>query len=199
MIRHEGALAMPNYRRLFQPGGMFFFTVITEGRRPLFARESARRYLHEAIRRVQARRPFDVTAIVLVPEHLHCIWKLPEGDSDYSTRWACIKLLFSKQWLAAGGREAAVSPSRRRQRERGVWQKRFWEHTIHDEEDMIHHVNYIHYNPVKHGLVRCPHAWPHSSFPRWVKEGYYLADWLCDCDGHRVIPPDCFPTTVCGE
>jgi len=190
---------MPNYRRIFYPGGMFFFTVVTERRRPILLEPPARQCLRAAMREVQARHPFKITAIVLLANHLHCIWKLPEGDSDFSIRWACIKMLFSKQWLAAGGNEARVSQSRRSHRERGVWQRRFWEHTIRDENDLIHHVNYIHYNPVKHGLSRCPHAWPHSSFHRWVKEGYYHENWLCDCGTAPIIPPDCFPTSVCGE
>jgi len=190
---------MPNYRRLFQPGGMFFFTAVTERRCPILLEAPARRSLRAAMSEVQVRHPFEITAIVLLPQHLHCIWKLPEGDSDFSIRWARIKMLFSKLWLASGGSEAAVSQSRRRHRERGVWQKRFWEHTIRDENDPIHHVNYIHYNPVKHGLARCPHAWPHSSFYRWVKEGYYHENWLCDCTIATIIPPDCFPSTGCGE
>ena len=190
---------MADYRRVFQPGGMFFFTVVTERRRSLLLGLSARRCLHAAIRQVQTQHPFEMTAIVLLPDHLHCIWKLPEGDSDFSMRWARIRMLFSKKWLADSGSEVVVSPSRRSHRERGVWQKRFWEHTIRDEDDMIHHVNYIHYNPVKHGFARCPHAWLHSSFHRWVRQGYYSEDWLCHCDEQTVIPPDCFPPSACGE
>lgn len=190
---------MPNYRRLFRPGGTFFFTLVTHRRKPLFAHDSARRFLHNAVHEVQLRWPFDLTAIVLLPNHLHCTWKLPDGDQNFSTRWACIKKRFSQLWLASGALESRVSDSRRRQRERGVWQKRFWEHAIRDEDDLIHHVNYIHYNPIKHGLARCPHAWPYSSFHRWVKEGYYREAWLCGCDTAAVIPPDCFPITPCGE
>jgi len=190
---------MPNYRRLFQPGGTFFFTVVTDHRRLLFAQASARRYLHESIRQVQRRWPFDLVAMVLMPQHLHCIWRLPEDDADYSIRWACIKKRFSQLWLAAGCSETSVSRARRDHRECGVWQKRFWEHKIRDEEDMIHHVNYIHYNPVKHGLVRCPHAWPYSSFHRWVKEGYYKPTWLCDCDSPAVVPASLVNMADTGE
>jgi putative transposase len=93
-------------------------------------------------------------------------------------------------WLSAGGRESPVSVARAKHRERGIWQKRFWEHKIRDEEDFRRHVNYIHYNPVKHGLTRCPHQWPHSSFRRWVDEGYYSVDWLCDCGGGSASVPD---------
>ena len=88
------------------------------------------------------------------------------------------------------GVEGSISATRKAHREHGVWQRRYWEHRIRDEKDMIHHVNYIHYNPVKHGLVRCPHNWPYSSFHRWVKDGYYRADWLCDCAGGLPEPPD---------
>ena len=190
---------MPDYRRVFQPGGTFFFTLVTARRRPIFSSEGARRNLHVAMRDVQTQRPFEIIAIVLLSEHLHCVWRLPDDDGDFSTRWACIKAGFSHLWLAAGGSEVPVSPNRRRHRERGVWQERFWEHMIRDEEDMIRHVNYIHYNPVKHGLVRCPHAWPHSSFHKWVKEGYYREDWLCDCDRPSIVQPDWFPATGCGE
>ncbi len=179
---------MPDYRRRFRPGGMFFFTVVTDGRRPLFTSDAACHCLRAALHEVQTRWPFEITAIVLLPEHLHCIWQLPEGDTDYSKRWSTLKRLFTQRWLAGAGSETAVTPSRRRQRQRGVWEKRFWEHLIRDEKDMIHHVNYIHFNPVKHDLVRCPHAWAHSSFHRWVEEGYHARDWLCDCHGPRVVP-----------
>ncbi len=177
---------------------MFFFTVVTERRVPVFSHARARRDLRRAIRTVQTVRPFEMTAIVLLPEHLHCIWQLPEGDSDFSTRWSWLKRSFTQAWLGAGGPETGISVSRRNRRERGVWQKRFWEHRLRHEDDMIHHVNYIHYNPIKHGLVRCPHAWPWSSFHRWVKEGYYRKDWLCDCDSPQA-PPDFAGLVVPGE
>ncbi len=181
---------MPNYRRPFQPGGTFSFTVVTNGRRPLFQADEARQCLREAIRAVQEDRPFEMAAIVLLPEHLHCVWKLPDGDFDFSRRWGCIKSRFSKLWLCAGGSATRTCASRAKRHESGVWQRRFWDHRIRDEEDMIRHVNYIHYNPVKHGLVRCPHAWPHSSFLRWVEQGCYHRDWLCDCAGPKLSVPD---------
>jgi putative transposase len=174
---------MPEYRRAYEQGGMFFFTVVTHRRRRLLSKAQAREYLRSSILSVQADLPFELIAIVLLPDHLHCIWKLPEGDADFPIRWACIKRGFSKLWIAGGGSESEVSDARREHRERGVWQRRFWEHRIRDEDDMVRHVNYIHYNPVKHGLVRCPHKWPYSSFQRWVEEGYYKQDWLCDCNG----------------
>jgi putative transposase len=165
----------------------------------LFTHAAARHCLRTAINQVQARWPFEITAIVLLPEHLHCIWQLPEDDTNYSKRWSTLKRLFTQRWLAGTGSEIAVSPSRRRQRQCGVWENRFWEHLIRDEQDMIHHVNYIHFNPVKHGLVRCPHAWPHSSFHRWVEEGYYPPDWLCECHTPRAVPADLLQLPGLGE
>jgi putative transposase len=185
---------MPNYRRAIEAGGMFFFTLVTHQRQALFSQSAAREFLHRAIGEVQGERTFELTAMVLLPEHLHCIWRLPEDDSDFSKRWGLIKSKFSKMWVEAGGREAGVSQARCKHRERGIWQKRFWEHRIRNEEDMMRHVNYIHFNPVKHGLARCPHVWPYSSFARWVKEGYYKNDWLCDCDGRKVVVPQALNT-----
>ena len=157
-------------------------------------------HLREAILAVQDERPFTLVATALLPEHWHCIWTLPEGDQDYSRRWGIIKSGFSQLWLAAGGRGGIVSPARTQHRERGIWQKRFWEHRIRDERDFIRHVNYIHFNPVKHGLVQCPHAWPYSSFPRWVEQGLYRQDWLCDCSGQKPRVPDSLQQgTVFGE
>jgi putative transposase len=181
---------MPEYRRRFQPGGTFFFTVVTNDRRPLFEVERARQCLREAILAVQEARAFEVLAIVLLPQHLHCLWRLPDDDLDFSSRWGRIKSGFTKLWLSGGAVGEAICASRERRHERSVWQRRFWEHRIRDEVDMYRHVNYIHYNPVKHGLVRCPHGWPYSSFLRWVEEGYYRRDWLCDCGEPTGTAPD---------
>jgi len=181
---------MPNYRRVYQPGGTFFFTLVTNNRLKIFQDAQARSLLRQSIRQVQADRPFDVLALVLMPDHLHCIWRLPQDDADYSPRWACIKKGFTRSWLMAGGGGSAIPAYREKLREKGVWQRRFWEHTIKSEDDFIKHVNYIHYNPVKHNLVACPHLWPYSSFPRWVKDGYYKIDWLCDCEKQGVQKPD---------
>ncbi len=181
---------MPNYRRVYQPGGTFFFTVVTHERMRIFQNHHARHLLRQSIRTVQAQKPFDVLAMVLLPDHLHCIWKLPDDDAEFSVRWSCIKKAFTQSWLKAGAREGPIPAYRDKLREKGVWQRRFWEHLIRDDNDLIRHVNYIHYNPVKHNLATCPHVWPYSSFHRWVREGYYKIDWLCDCDKQRVKPPD---------
>lgn len=181
---------MPDYRRIFQPGGTFFFTVVTHRRRSFLCQQESRDCLRTAIDKVRNDRPFEVLAFVLLPEHFHCIWKLPEEDADFSVRMACIKKEFTHLWLAGGGDEVKISSARKKHRERGVWQRRFWEHTIRDEDDLAHHVNYIHYNPVKHELVKCPHQWSFSSFHRWVEEGYYSADWLCGCADQQAKPPN---------
>jgi putative transposase len=118
-------------------------------------------------------------AVVLLPDHLHAIWTLPEGDAGYSVRWKRIKEEFTKNFIQAGGEEGPRSDSRLRRQERGIWQRRFWEHTIRDEDDFEEHFNYVHYNPVKHRLVRYPRDWPYSSFHRWVKLGAYPPDWSC--------------------
>jgi len=183
---------MPEYRRRYVAGGTFFFTVVTHRRRPVFASAQARAYLGRVMRQVQQDHPFEMVATVLLPEHWHCLWTLPDGDVDYSKRWGLIKATFTKSWLADGGHGSLVSSARVKHRERGIWQKRYWEHAIRDEIDLMRHVHYIHYNPVKHGLVRCPHEWPYSSFRHWVEDGYYGEDWLCDCRGASAPVPERF-------
>jgi putative transposase len=168
---------MPDYRRAHVPGGTFFFTLVTEHRAPILMDPEARRILRHALVRCRFRWPFRVEAVVLLPDHMHTIWSLPHGDSDYSTRWAWVKKEFTKSWLGAGGAEAATSASCQRNRRRGVWQRRFWEHCIEDEGDLERHCDYIHYNPVKHGLVRAPIEWPYSSFHRFVRLGVYPPEW----------------------
>ena len=177
---------MPDFRRYFVPGGTYFFTVVTAGRRPLFRHETARAILGEAIRTELTQRPFDQIAIVLLPDHLHAIWSLPPGDDCYSERWKSIKARFTKNWTASGGSEAKVSQGYAKQRRRGVWQARFMEHTIRDEQDFHHHADYLHWNPVKHKLVDCPWDWPWSSFHRFVESGDYPRDWGCS----NQPPPD---------
>jgi len=163
-----------DYRRMFCPGGTFFFTVVTEKRRPILIENIGR--LRAAFRHIKVRRPFDIEAAVVLPDHLHMIWALPEGDTDYSTRWSLIKRYFS-----AGLRAQATSPSQYTRREKGIWQRRFWEHQIRDERDWRNHFDYIHFNPVKHGLVLQAGDWPYSSFQRYVRQGFYAADWGTHC------------------
>lgn len=164
---------MTDYRRRKFPGGYYFFTVITHQRRPIFSHASARHYLKQAWLQTQTEKPFENVALCLMPEHLHCVWKLPDGDFNYSQRWASIKSRFTRLWLSDGGIEANQTPSRRNKRERGVWQRRFWEHQIRDWEDLENHVCYIHTNPLKHGLVEHPQQWPWSTWHKYYKKGFY--------------------------
>ena len=168
---------MSEYRRWGVEGGTYFFTLVTHLRRPILTTELGRRCLRSAIDAIRRRRPFEIPAIVLLPDHLHAIWTLPSGDSDYSTRWRLIKSRFTQSFLASGGAEASVSPSRRKRQERGIWQRRAWEHSIRDEHDFDRHFDYIHWNPMKHGLVQTPREWMWSTFHRWVEFGVYEAEW----------------------
>lgn len=174
---------MADYRRWHVAGGTFFFTVVMHSRVPLFVDEAARKILGEQLRACQEKWPFEINAIVLLPEHLHAIWTLPPGDAAYPRRWAWIKKEFTKAWLASGGVEQQVSAARLERGDRGVWQPRYWEHTIEDEQDFDRHFDYVHWNPVKHGHVACPRDWPASSFHRWVQAGVYERDWGCSRHG----------------
>jgi len=179
---------MSDYRRWRVEGGTYFFTLVTHSRAPLFANETARTILGEKIRECQDAWPFEVNAIVLLSEHLHAMWTLPSGDANYSRRWAWIKKEFTKAWLANGGVEQRISEYRRQRGDHGVWQPRYWEHTIDNEHDFDRHFDYIHYNPVKHELASSPADWPHSSFHRWVKAGVYDAEW--GAAHHGPLPLD---------
>ena len=174
---------MPNWRRVHVPGGSFFFTVVTDRRARFLVDLPARPLLGSLIRRCQLKWPFTINALVLLPDHLHAIWSLPPGDEEYSKRWGWIKKEFTKNWLALGGREQIQTDGRKRDRRRGVWQPKFWEHTLETDEDFERHFDYVHYNPVKHGLVRCPRDWPWSSFHHWVSAGVYPDHWACWDDG----------------
>ena len=166
---------MPDYRRNRVPGGSYFFTVNLRDRRSdlLIAHiESLRRVVQEARRDI----PFHIDAWVVLPDHLHCLWTLPEGDADFPSRWRVIKARFSRSLP----RSAVPIPSGLRPGERGIWQRRYWEHTIRDERDYAAHMDYIHFNPVKHGFVQHPGDWEFSTFRRCVAEGMYPADWRGD-------------------
>jgi putative transposase len=154
---------MSNYRRNFVPGGTYFFTVNLEDRYLRLLTENIE-LLRGAFRYTHARRPFTIDAVVVLPDHLHAIWTLPESDADFSTRWMLIKSYFSRGLEM----DETSSPSRQRRRERGIWQRRFWERTIRDEADFASHVDYIHYNPVKHGHAPDQAAWPYSFYRRWA-------------------------------
>jgi putative transposase len=179
MVRRKDS-DMSHYRRADSPGGCYFFTVVTYHRQRFFTQETARACLRHAWRTVQDRRPFDVVALCLLPEHLHCIWQLPPDDADFSSRWAGIKAIFTREYLHAGGRSDSRNPSHLRSQEAAIWQRRFWEHQIRDERDLSRHINYIHFNPVKHGLVTDPTDWPWSTYHRYLREGYYGRQSLLD-------------------
>lgn len=168
---------MPEYRRFYLPGGTYFFTVVTLHRQPIFTAPQARSLLRQAWLDMSSRYPFHTIAIVLLPDHLHCIWTLPEGDSDYSVRWSEIKRLFSKKYRAVNSLSPNQSDSQAKRSEAGVWQRRFWEHTIRDEADLNRHIEYIHYNPVKHGLVQREVDWKWSSIHQYIKMGYFGEDY----------------------
>jgi len=169
---------MPNYRRSWVKGGTFFFTVVTYHRQPILTSDTARRLLRSAWKEVQQRFPFTIDAVCLLPEHIHCIWVLPEEDADYSVRWKEIKRLFTQRYLEQIGIGEARSASRLRRGEAAIWQRRFWEHTIRDEADLNRHRETIHYNPVKHGQVDRVSAWRWSSFHRYVRMGFYDLAWV---------------------
>jgi putative transposase len=149
---------MSRYIRSTTPGASYFFTVTLQDR----SADTLVRHvdaLRECIRAVKTRHPFDIDAMVVLPEHLHAVWTMPREDADFPTRWMLVKQGFSKRLG------------------RPVWQRRYWEHQIRDEDDLRRHIDYIHFNPVKHGRVQRAGDWPHSSFHRYVREGRLPADW----------------------
>lgn len=166
---------MSDYRRHRVAGGTYFFTVNLLNREARLLVEHIDA-LRAAVRKVRAQRPFHIDAWVVLPEHMHCVWTLPSGDDDYSSRWRAIKIAFAKTLP----KTECLSVVRERKGERGIWQRRFWEHTIRDEKDYAVHMDYVHINPVKHGLVARVQDWPYSSFHRWVAAGIYPLDWAAE-------------------
>ncbi|MCQ8130751.1 REP-associated tyrosine transposase [Methylomonas rivi] len=169
---------MPNYRRAFIPGGTWFFTVnlLERKNNDLLVREID--LLRETVRTVRKRHPFQIDAWVVLPEHMHAVWTLPPGDADFSKRWRLVKSGFSRA-LPKTEYRANV---RKMAGERGIWQRHFWEHLIRDEADFERHVDYVHVNPVKHGLVARVADWPYSSFHRYVEGGVYPENWGGDLE-----------------
>jgi putative transposase len=172
------------YIRSHHPGGTYFFTVVTKNREPILTNPSCVMLLRESFRKVKQNYPFTLDAFVLMPDHLHCIMTLPENDFDYSTRWALIKSNFSRRFNSANSTLTAQQVVRR---EKNIWQRRFWEHQITDEKELINHVEYIHYNPVKHGYVESVNEWPYSSFHKFVKLQIYEADWGNDVEINKHV------------
>lgn len=163
------------YRRSQASGATFFFTVVTYDRKRILCSAENSNSLKQSMESVKIGHPYTIDAIVLLPDHLHCIWTLPQGDNDFSTRWMLIKSKFTR--ICADSVKGIQSPSKIQKREQGVWQRRFWEHQIRDKQDYMRHIDYIHYNPVKHGLANAPMEWKYSSFHRYVKNGTYHPDW----------------------
>ena len=163
---------MPDYRRRRVPGGCYFFTLNLLDRRSSLLTDHIDA-LRDAIAHVRAAHPFHIDAMSVMPDHLHAVITLPVGDADFSTRWSLVKARFSRS-IPAG---ESISRSRDRKRERGIWQRRFWEHAIADDDDYIHHIDYTHYNPVKHGHVTRPIDWPYSTFHQYVAQGILDPHW----------------------
>jgi putative transposase len=163
------------YRRAYIPGGSYFFTLVTYQRRPVFSTPESVDLLRNAFRYTIERLPFKIIASVILPDHIHIIWELPSDSGDYSTRWRLIKSHFTRHWKEK--ETVNISVSRQGKGESGVWQRRFWEHYLRDEDDLARHIEYIHFNPVKHGLVDSPAKWNYSSFSSFVRDGYYPSNW----------------------
>jgi putative transposase len=163
-----------NYRRVYQPGGTFFFTVITYNRINYFSKPSNVELLGDAFRYVLKKHPCNMMAYVIMPEHLHVIWQLPEGDANYSTRWRLIKSYVSRNRNMFEDTTSDMNDSKGRQ---PFWQNQYWEHTIQSQDDLDRHFDYIHYNPVKHRLVDDPIKWKYSSFSKYLEAGEYLQNW----------------------
>ena len=163
---------MPNYRRLWVPGGTYFFTVTLADRRAdtLVANIDLLRAAYAATR---ARLPFRTDALVVLPDHLHAVWTLPEGDADFPGRWKMLRAAFSRALEPPAHR----SPVALRRREKGIWQRRYWEHAIRDSADYRAHVECCWWNPVKHGHAARAADWPHSSFHRDLRRGLIPPDW----------------------
>ncbi len=179
---------MPEYLRANIPGSSVFLTLITYERQKLFSVPENIAKLRQACAVVVAEKPFTIDAAVILPEHIHFLWTLPPGDRDYSYRVGRMKVLFTRTLRGINNLPDDVCVSRRKHRESDVWQRRFYEHTIWDEVDFRQHLDYLHFNPVKHGLVKCVHDWEYSSFHRGVRRGEYDFNWGCQC-GDNIFEP----------
>ena len=169
MLQHDEFM---RYRRTKVAGGTYFFTVnLADRSRRLLTEHTD--LLRNSVKRVKYRHPFESVAWVVLPEHLHAVWTLPPGDADFSTRWLLIKAAFSRGIL----REDHVPAASLRKGERGIWQHRFWEHFVRDEDDLHRHIDYVHFNPVKHGYAERAGLWPYSSIHRYIRQGVLAPDW----------------------
>jgi putative transposase len=170
---------MANYRRVIINGGTYFFTVNLNDRKSQLLTQHIEN-LREAVRKVKSKYPFKIIAWVVLPEHLHCIWQLPDNDNDYNIRWRLIKTYFSKSLLNILLSDVNLSSSRTQKHEKAIWQRRYWEHLIRDENDLQQHIDYIHINPLKHGYVKAVFDWPYSTFHHYVAQNIYGNNWGYD-------------------
>ena len=165
------------YRRSDVAGATYFFTVnLAIRKNTLLVSEFDK--LRTVINQVKKHHPFKLDAMVVLPDHLHAIWTLPIDDTDFSKRWMLIKSGFSRNLTT----DEEISVSRKKKGERGIWQRRYWEHLIRDEIDYENHINYIHNNPVKHGYVNKAVNWPYSTIHEYIASGVLAADWGCESD-----------------
>ncbi len=178
---------MSQYRRAKLPGGTFFFTVVTFRRQPFLCDEDVRTALRKAIRSVRDRHPFTIDGWVLLPDHLHTLWTLPAGDSNFSLRWNLIKRMVTRECAHRLEQSELMSSSKHKHRESTLWQRRFWEHQIRNDRDYQTHMDYLHFNPVKHGYVKRVVDWSYSSFHRHVKQGVYSDDWGSGSGGDVLV------------
>jgi putative transposase len=162
---------MVHYRRLQVKGGIYFFTVALQDRKSTLLTQYIR-VLQKSWKSVQVKRPFKTIAYVILPDHFHAVWQLPEDDNDFPTRLRLIKRQFTKNVVVMN---SVFSKNKRN--EYNIWQKRYWEHMIRDERDYENHINYIHYNPIKHKYVKRTRDWPYSSFMKFVNQGIYKLNW----------------------
>lgn len=168
---------MPDYKRVYVEGGTYFFTVNTIKRKTILTRPESRYLLKTAWQEIKKIHPFEDVALCLMPDHIHCIWKLPENDSNFSVRWNGIKGLFSKKYKKTDSYSHDSDRIRKNKQEASVWQRRFWEHLIRDDDDLQRHIDYIHYNPVKHGYVAKATDWEYSTIHRYIHDGIVEPDW----------------------
>jgi len=168
---------MPEYRRLYTPGSWYFFTVVTYNRQAIFDCDEVWQFLRKSIQIVKRTHPFQIGGFVLLPNHLHVLWELQENDSDFSVRWNLIKSGFTRMYKKGKSPIIERSSSQASKREQTIWQRRFWEHRIRDQQDFFKHMDYIHYNPVKHGYTGSPKDWKWSTFKKYVEQGWYEIDW----------------------
>jgi putative transposase len=168
---------MSNYQRLYSFGGTYFITQVTYQREPWLCSDIGRKALREAIEHTRNKYPFIIDAFVLLPDHFHALLTLPDGESDFSVRLRLIKTYVSKYYRQELEIDRSISLSRQKRGESNLWQRRFWEHLIRDEQDFANHCDYIHYNPTRHGFCQSPQDWPYSSIHRFIQQGIYPHDW----------------------